>query len=1647
MIASWLIVASAVMGQTSQPATPPVGGGMRYSVATRTTQPAAEPQEQVTIPTTTAPGDVVPPGTTTMMQGLSGEPINIQSTATGIVITGRPEDIEFLRSIAEMMETAPETSFQVFPLQNATAQDLATNLTRLWQEAKKPPTGQLLPADRLTIIAEPRSNMLMVASSRENMGQVATLIQQLDQPSLTSGGPVQFTPIPLKNIKAAEAQKTIKEMLQTLQKQRKTDRDLFNISVDIRTNSLLVAASKADIEQIRHLVELIDVPPSLATGGIAKAAIFPLEKAVATKMAKALTEMLQANTEGGKVAEEQIRRLQIAMKSKGGDEKTLPDLDLEKPIKIQAEEGTNSIVVQSTEGNLAAIGELISTLDALPVGEEMMVKMFPLKFADADTLRQNVMDMFSQGKTLPDQPQQTGIARVPPGVAGAALVYNLAISADKRTNTLVVAGRPEQVLLVTQVITAIDVAENPNRFAPRLIKIEHADAKRLVEAAQKLADMRKEMSAKLSPTEQERERILVLNDERTNSLVVIANDENFQEIQDLVAKLDVVGDKWLGEIQIIKLQQPLAATDVADKIDSLWQRRTKQRQQAQLPEDKPQVVADTRSNALVISANKEDYEAISHLVAQLQQLPLSPMQDIREVVLKYNDATQLATTISQIFDNRLKNSTAEGAKAQPSDKVYVTSDAVTNILLVVSSKEAYDDVVKLVAQLDVPPVVEGTLRTFFIKNTDVTRAAQMLTDLFDKGIYRGSGPQKTPEGQKKVTIIPDVRSSAIIISASPENLAIVESVLKDLDRVDVPVFQADSAVVPLRNADVVQVSSILTDLMEGIRTAMGDQGKEFQLTIIPNARTNSLILSGTRLALRRAQEIIPTLDISVDRMAYETRVYRLKQASASRLEGVMTDLFEKREPSAGGKEKTPVVVIPDDSANALIVSASREVQEEITRLVEKLDQPTLMSQLMEVLPLQKAKADTIADQLQDLVKAQQGKQTGQTAFSATADERTNSLIVFASPDLMATVKDIVRRLDTAEPREVMALRVFRLQNAIAKTLSDELGEFFKAAGTGEGEKVKQMLIKFTPINPETGLPVLDPATGEKLVHTLVHQDITINPDTYTNSLMVLAPADNIEMMEMLVKMLDSIEPRTAKIQAFELRNADAEEMSKLLKDLFETSSKSSSGSEGRSLILAGGEGAAGTAGSSAGGAAGSETEVAFAVDTRTNTLIAAGTPAQLKIVESLVYRLDDQDIEERIVRVVPLQYAKSDNVASTLTSFFESESSLVEKAEEGAAAVRQLQRQVTIEATGEESNSNMLLVSYSPRLESQIVTMINELDRPPPQVMIQVLMAEVTLSNTFDMGMEFAVQDLLFSEKAYLGPNGTVQGDNFDFIGGTDLGSSGSGLAGASFTITGEDFNFLVRALQVDGRLEVLSRPALLVQDNEEATIDVGERIPVVTDINVSSTGSVTPSVTYEDVGVKLEVKPIINPDGFVNLEIKPEISALGSSSVSIASGVTLPIITQRKAETAVTVKDGETIIIGGLITSKTSESENKVPVLGDVPLVGNAFRYTKREQTKTELLMVLTPHVYRTPEDARKISTQMRDQTGLMDDLRANPLMQGLQVKPEEDQIGPDGLPPAVPTTPAPKDKDEMGPELEELGPPTTSIDFGPQRDAIVSR
>jgi general secretion pathway protein D len=183
------------------------------------------------------------------------------------------------------------------------------------------------------------------------------------------------------------------------------------------------------------------------------------------------------------------------------------------------------------------------------------------------------------------------------------------------------------------------------------------------------------------------------------------------------------------------------------------------------------------------------------------------------------------------------------------------------------------------------------------------------------------------------------------------------------------------------------------------------------------------------------------------------------------------------------------------------------------------------------------------------------------------------------------------------------------------------------------------------------------------------------------------------------------------------------------------------------------------------------------------------------------------------------------------------------------------------------------------------------------------------------------------------------------------------GVPNLSFSST--DFVMLVRALEAQGRLQVLSRPSVTVNNNLTGLIKVGENVAIVTSVDRSDFNDrVTANVERKDVGIILNVKPSISSDGFVRMELSPEISSVSQKTTQISEDFQAPIINQRQVDTVVTVKDGQTVVIGGLIQTTQDERRTKVPVLGDVPVIGSLFRSSRTSDQKTELLVILTPKV-----------------------------------------------------------------------------------------
>jgi general secretion pathway protein D len=277
-----------------------------------------------------------------------------------------------------------------------------------------------------------------------------------------------------------------------------------------------------------------------------------------------------------------------------------------------------------------------------------------------------------------------------------------------------------------------------------------------------------------------------------------------------------------------------------------------------------------------------------------------------------------------------------------------------------------------------------------------------------------------------------------------------------------------------------------------------------------------------------------------------------------------------------------------------------------------------------------------------------------------------------------------------------------------------------------------------------------------------------------------------------------------------------------------------------------------------------------------------------------------------------------------------------------------------------DQDTNSLLVATATKYEDRVRKVITQLDARVQQVLIKVLIAEVTHVNNLDFGTDFSILDVNRN------PAGKAQ--NFvQTLGAAAAAASTTTPPGIVATLLEGNLSFTLQALAQQNRLDVLSRPYILTSDNQEADITVGSEIPFVTGTNVDSTGGIHNSTSYQDIGIILTVTPHINPEGLVTMLVSPQISSLTNQNVTISQGVSLPVIELRSADSYLTVRDGQTVVIGGMMQDQKNQNENKIPILGDIPILGKLlFSYNTTAKTKTELLIFLTPHVASEPDMLR---------------------------------------------------------------------------------
>lgn len=370
-------------------------------------------------------------------------------------------------------------------------------------------------------------------------------------------------------------------------------------------------------------------------------------------------------------------------------------------------------------------------------------------------------------------------------------------------------------------------------------------------------------------------------------------------------------------------------------------------------------------------------------------------------------------------------------------------------------------------------------------------------------------------------------------------------------------------------------------------------------------------------------------------------------------------------------------------------------------------------------------------------------------------------------------------------------------------------------------------------------------------------------------------------------------------------------------------------------------------------------------DARLNAVIIFGSDADKEEIKKFIAMIDVMPpTSSSKINVYYLENADATDVGKVLETMIKGTS-----ASTGTSQAITGQQQVSFEGSrisiSPDKATNSLVIMASPADYQNLIQVIRKLDRRRRQVFVKALVAEVSLDKVRDIGLQLGVGGA--------GSDGTIAAagvlDPFNFLGASNAQQQAvvKILSGLSNNV---NFSGVLKLLDQNGAVNVLSTPNILTSDNKEAEIFVGENIPLLTSTTLSSTGLSQQSIERKDTGITLKITPQITEGEYIKLDIYQEISAVKNSKGEASDLVT----TKRSAKTSVVVKDSDSVVIGGLIQTRDEENIEKIPLLGDIPLLGYLFKTKSTQRTKTNLIIILTPRIIRSGADMAAISGEQRD-------------------------------------------------------------------------
>jgi general secretion pathway protein D len=609
----------------------------------------------------------------------------------------------------------------------------------------------------------------------------------------------------------------------------------------------------------------------------------------------------------------------------------------------------------------------------------------------------------------------------------------------------------------------------------------------------------------------------------------------------------------------------------------------------------------------------------------------------------------------------------------------------------------------------------------------------------------------------------------------------------------------------------------------------------------------------------------------------------------------------------------------------------------------------------------------------------------------SVDETSNQLAIMGNISLLQRMERLIDALDRPAAGSVTT-ETFRLRYSDANAIKENIDELFGGGASGQTQPQQQ---QWQPWRRGGG--------GEE--QAAGPSEIRVTANVAQNSVTVVAaPALMEEIRSQIVDQWDKpIAPEVLTPKVYDLRHSDPVKVAALLEGLFGSGTRTTTGGgggaggqqfQGQGQGQRQGNDGSPTTGQGAGRLAGQFTFQPIADASR--LIVIAKSPDNIPVIDAIIAQID-QPQTAGLPEVIELKHASADDLAEQLNALLAQEGTLaqVRRAEEGLSANDLTTSPFAENTDGDQANQqvergsisfwwqrarvptdrrsasnligqirvvpvwrqNAVMVVAPPEYQDSIVQLVNKLDRPGRQVLISAIVCEVSRDDATSLGLRWSSQAIT-----------PARGDNSVSLGVESRNTENNyatSLFDTSVLNVNADVNVLLQALNEKTGVSILSEPKIFTSDNQEATFFDGQDIPFVTDSQTNQQGNLVQSFDYRAVGIQLRARPRITVQGDVDLRVNLELS-------SIVSGQTLFggfIVDRRETTTQLIVQNRQTVVISGILREEDTNIVRKVPLLGDIPLLGELFKSRDTVKSNTELLVFITPIVVNNTGEATPLN------------------------------------------------------------------------------